>query len=60
MITLHGFSYSNYYNIVKHVLLYKNIPFEEDTQYGSTDEYLEMSPVGKIPVDDHRSGCQPV
>jgi glutathione S-transferase len=49
MITLHGFSYSNYYNIVKHVLLYKNIPFVEDTQYGGTDAYLELSPVGKIP-----------
>ncbi|MBL4672975.1 MAG: glutathione S-transferase family protein [Arenicella sp.] len=49
MITLHGFSYSNYYNIVKHVLLHKNIPFVEDTQYGGTDEYLELSPVGKIP-----------
>ena len=49
MITLHGFSYSNYYNIVKHVLLYKNIPFVEDTQYGGSDDYLELSPVGKIP-----------
>ncbi|MFT5136859.1 MAG: glutathione S-transferase [Arenicella sp.] len=49
MITLHGFSYSNYYNIVKHVLLYKNIPFVEDTQYGGNDDYLELSPVGKIP-----------
>ena len=49
MITLHGFSYSNYYNIVKHVLLYKNIPFTEDTQYGGNDEYLVLSPAGKIP-----------
>ena len=49
MITLHGFAYSNYYNIVKHVLLHKNIPFEEDTQYGGTDAFLELSPVGKIP-----------
>ena len=49
MITLHGFSYSNYYNIVKHVLLYKDIPFVEDAQYGGTDDYLELSPVGKIP-----------
>ena len=50
MITLHGFSYSNYYNIVKHVLLYKNIPFVEDTQYGGNDEYLALSPAGKIPA----------
>ena len=50
MITLHGFSYSNYYNIVKLVLLYKNIPFAEDTQYGGNDEYLALSPAGKIPA----------
>ena len=28
MMTLHGFSASNYYNIAKYVLLYKEIPFE--------------------------------
>jgi len=50
MITLHGFSYSNYYNIVKHVLLYKDIPFTEDAQYGGNVEYLDISPVGKIPA----------
>lgn len=50
MITLHGFSYSNYYNIVKHVLMYKNIPFVENTQYGGNDDYLKLSPAGKIPA----------
>ncbi|NNC98572.1 MAG: glutathione S-transferase family protein [Gammaproteobacteria bacterium] len=50
MITLHGFSYSNYYNIVKHVLLHKDIPFVEDAQYGGNDAYLELSPAGKIPA----------
>ncbi|MBT8148331.1 MAG: glutathione S-transferase family protein [Pseudomonadales bacterium] len=50
MITLHGFAYSNYYNIVKHVLLYKSIPFKEDKQYGGTDDYLELSAAGKIPA----------
>ena len=50
MITLHGFSYSNYYNIVKHALLHKNIPFAEDTQYGGNDEFLALSPAGKIPA----------
>ena len=49
MITLHGFSYSNYYNIVKHVLLYKDIPFVEDTVYGGSEDYLALSPAGKIP-----------
>ncbi len=50
MITLHGFPYSNYYNIVKHVLLYKNIPFVEDRQYGDKKEYRALSPAGKIPA----------
>ncbi len=49
MITLHGFSYSNYYNIVKHVLIYKGIPFEEDLQFGADEAYLAISPLGKIP-----------
>ncbi len=49
MITLHGFPYSNYYNIVKHVMLYKGIAFSEDINYGGTEDYLNVSPVGKIP-----------
>ncbi len=49
MITLHGFAYSNYYNIVKHVLLHKGLTFEEDLQYGGTEAYVAISPVGKIP-----------
>jgi len=50
MITLHGFAYSNYYNIIKHVLLYKNIPFTESLQYGANEQFLEISPAGKIPA----------
>ena len=50
MITLHGFAASNYYNVVKHVLLYKNIPFEEDLIYGGGDDWLAVSPVGKVPA----------
>ena len=49
MITLHGFAFSNYYNVVKHTLMHKGIPFEEDLQFGGTEEYLAISPVGKIP-----------
>ena len=49
MITLHGFSYSNYYNIVKHVLLHKGLPFEEDLQFGNEEAYLAVSPLGKVP-----------
>ncbi|MDP5054837.1 MAG: glutathione S-transferase family protein [Congregibacter sp.] len=49
MITLYGFSYSNYYNIVKHVLMHKGLPFEEVQQFGSDDAYLKISPLGKVP-----------
>lgn len=50
MITLHGFASSNYYNVVKHVLLYKDIPFDEHLVYGGGEEWLAISPVGKIPA----------
>ncbi|MEM1111390.1 MAG: glutathione S-transferase family protein [Pseudomonadota bacterium] len=50
MLTLHGFSSSNYYNAVKYVLLYKDIPFEEHLIYGGGDKWLAISPVGKIPA----------
>ena len=51
MITLCGFSMSNYYNKVKMVLLEKGIPFnEERVMTKSTDEaVLSCSPLGKIP-----------
>ena len=50
MITLHGFAASNYYNIVKYALLYKEIPFEENLLFGGSDELLAVSPVGKVPA----------
>jgi len=50
MVTLHGFAASNYYNIVKSVLLHKEIPFEEHLIYGGGDEWLAISPVGKVPA----------
>lgn len=51
MITLCGFSLSNYYNKVKLVLLEKGIPFtEERVMTKSNDEaVLASSPLGKIP-----------
>ena len=39
MPTLHGFSYSNYYNMPKHALLYKSVAFEEDLVYPSAKDY---------------------
>jgi glutathione S-transferase len=51
MITLCGFSLSNYYNIVKHTLLEKGIAFtEEHVLPRSKDEaVLSASPLGKVP-----------
>jgi glutathione S-transferase len=51
MITLCGFAVSNYFNIVKQVLLEKQIPFtEERTMTRSKDEaVLYASPLGKVP-----------
>lgn len=50
MITLHGFATSNYYNLVKHVLLYKDLPFQENLIYSGGNEWLEISPAGKVPA----------
>lgn len=51
MITLCGFAISNYYNIVKQVLLEKEIPFsEEHVTTGSKEEtVLADSPLAKVP-----------
>jgi glutathione S-transferase len=51
MITLYGFSVSNYYNMVKLALLEKGLPFEEVPFYaGTSPEALAISPRGKVPV----------
>jgi glutathione S-transferase len=51
MITLCGFSVSNYYNIVKQVLLEKGIPFTEEyvPTMSQEEAVLNDSPLGKIP-----------
>ncbi len=51
MLTLCGFSASNYYNKVKLVLLEKGIPFNEElVMTGSSDEaVLGCSPLAKVP-----------
>ncbi|MGX9416203.1 glutathione S-transferase family protein [Vibrio sp. WJH972] len=56
MITLHGFPSSNYYNIVKHALLYKEIPFQENLIYAGDQKLVEISPAGKIPVITTETG----
>ena len=50
MITLHGFAASNFYNAVKHVLMHKGIPFEEHEIFSGGEEWLSISPVGKVPA----------
>ncbi len=62
MITLHGFSVSNYYNKVKLALIEKGLPFTEvPTKTGRRDEeVLSCSPLGKIPyiVTEHGALCE--
>lgn len=51
MITLCGFSLSNYYNKVKMALLEKGIPFQEELVMTRSKEeaVLSCTPLGKIP-----------
>lgn len=59
MLTLCGFSASNYYNKVKLVLLEKDLPFTEELVWiGGTD--LRASPLGKVPYlhTPHGSLCE--
>jgi glutathione S-transferase len=62
VITLCGFSVSNYYNKVKLVLLEKGIAFDEErVMTKSTDEaVLSCSPLGKIPYirTEHGALCE--
>ncbi len=50
MLKLYGFSVSNYFNMVKHVLLEKGISYEEVTVFPEQSAaYLAKSPMGKVP-----------
>ena len=62
MLVLHGFSSSNYYNVVKLALLEKQLPFEERIVYtGASDsyrpDYLQQSPIGKVPCLETEEGA---
>ena len=50
MITLHGFASSNYYNLIKHVLLHKALPFNEHLIYNNDEQFLAINPMGKVPA----------
>lgn len=60
MLTLCGFSASNYYNKVKLALLEKQLPFDEELAWiGETD--MALSPLGKVPylrIADGRGLCE--
>jgi glutathione S-transferase len=62
MITLYGFTISNYYNKVKLALLEKGIPFvEQRIQPREIDESMRaMSPLGKVPFirTEHGAMCE--
>ncbi len=50
MLKLHGISLSNYVNMVKQCLLEKGIEFEQlDARPNQEDEFLAISPMGKVP-----------
>ncbi|MBM87660.1 MAG: glutathione S-transferase [Gammaproteobacteria bacterium] len=56
-IKLHGMPLSNYYNVIKVVLLEKGIGFEEVSQKPSQEEeYLKKSPMGKVPCLETAEG----
>lgn len=62
MLILHGFSSSNYYNVVKLALLEKGVPFQESLVYSGAGpdyrpDYLHKSPLGKVPCLETADGC---
>lgn len=57
MLKLHGFSVSNYTNMVKQCLLEKGVEFEQlPVRPSQDDEFLAMSPMGKIPCLETEGG----
>jgi len=50
MLKLHGFSVSNYANMVKQCLIEKGIEYEQlDARPSQDDDFLVLSPMGKVP-----------
>ena len=57
MIKLHGMPLSNYYNVVKCVMLEKEVPFEEvAVKPNQESDYLLKSPMGKVPCMETAAG----
>lgn len=58
MLKLHGFSVSNYANMVKHCLIEKGIEFEQIHAKPSQEpDFRAISPMGKIPCLETPQGC---
>jgi glutathione S-transferase len=57
MLKLHGFSLSNYTNIVKQCLMEKGVEFEQlDARPSQEEDFLAVSPMGKIPCLETEEG----
>jgi glutathione S-transferase len=56
MMTLLGFPFSNYYCMVKHALLFKDLSFNENIIYTSDPALKKISPAGKVPALTTESG----
>ena len=57
MIKLYGFPVSNYFNMVKLVLLEKGVDFEfVPTSVSQEMDYLQKSPMGKVPCIETEQG----
>lgn len=56
-IKLHGMTKSNYYNMVKAIMIEKGIDFEEIHVLPNQEpEFLQISPMGKVPVMETEQG----
>ena len=56
-IKLHGMSLSNYYNVIKCVMLEKEVLFEEvAVKPNQESDYLSKSPMGKVPCMETAAG----
>lgn len=56
-IKLHGMTYSNYYNMVKAVMIEKGMDFEEVHILPNQEaEFLAKSPMGKVPCMETEQG----
>ncbi|MSR10381.1 MAG: glutathione S-transferase family protein [Gammaproteobacteria bacterium] len=57
MIKLYGMTYSNYYNMVKAVLIEQAMDFEEvDVRPNQEPGFLQKSPMGKVPFIETDAG----